>query len=110
MTPFRSEPGIVKVEPTNHRADVECGGHGIELVLRSGHFSAVGHDGTWNNRAEKLRACRIFQCFQAAAQRIDQTIARSLVSFFAADFVVVDVLCDIDQDFIGFGTDVGDMC
>src|SRR5262245_35520428 len=33
MTPFGGKPGIVKVEPTNHRADVEGSLHWIELPI-----------------------------------------------------------------------------
>ena len=40
MTPFGGEPGIVKVEPTNHRADVE-GMHRIELPIGARNTGSI---------------------------------------------------------------------
>jgi hypothetical protein len=31
MAPFGGEPGVVKIEPADHAADVECRGDRIEL-------------------------------------------------------------------------------
>ncbi len=45
MPPFRGQPGVVEIQPADHRADIERGLHRIELERRSGHLGAIGHDG-----------------------------------------------------------------
>src|SRR3972149_4983666 len=45
MAPLGRKPGVVEVEPANHRADVERSLHRIELELRAGDPGALGHDG-----------------------------------------------------------------
>ena len=110
MTPFGGQPGVVEIEPADHRADVECGLHRVELELRARHLGAVRHDRARHDRAHQFGAGRIFQRFQTAAERVDQAVARGVVGDFGVDLVFGHVIDDVDQDFIGLGTDVGDMC
>ena len=42
MTPFGGEPGIVKVEPTNHSADIKRGVNRFELPIGAWYTGAVG--------------------------------------------------------------------
>ena len=76
MSPFGREPGVVEIQPADHRADVERRMDGIELKLRARHSCAMRDDGSRNDGTEQLRAGRILQRFQSAAEGIDQTIAR----------------------------------
>ncbi len=34
VPPFRSEPAVIEIEPTNLRADVESASNGVNLVIR----------------------------------------------------------------------------
>src|SRR5205807_6344495 len=87
MSPFRSEPCVVEVEPANHRADVEGGLYRIELVRRAGNFRAVGDDRFGDDWPEQLRAGWIRQRLEAAAERIEQAIVRGRVRLAARDGV-----------------------
>ena len=41
MTPFGGKPGIVKIQPANHRADIEGGLNRVQLKLRTRHLRAI---------------------------------------------------------------------
>jgi len=41
MTPFRSKPTIIIIQPTNHRTNIECPPNRIKLVIRPGDFGSV---------------------------------------------------------------------
>ena len=45
MAPFGGEPGVVEIEPADHRADVERRLHRVELELRARHLGAVRRHG-----------------------------------------------------------------
>ncbi|MNI30814.1 hypothetical protein D3C73_846730 [compost metagenome] len=104
VPPFGGQPGVVEIQPADHRADVERGLHGVKLERRAGHLGAVWHHGAGHDRPQQLLARRVFQRFQAAAQRVDQAVACGLVRQAALDLVVKNVVRDIDQDLIGIGT------
>ena len=110
MAPLGREPGVVEVQPADHRADVERRLHRIELELRARNARPVRHDGAGNDRAEQLGARRIGQRLEPAAQRVDQAVARGFVRFAAFDLVARRVVGDVDQDLVGFRTDAGDRC
>ena len=77
VAPLGGEPRVVEVEPADHRADVERGLHRIELERRARHLRPVRHDGARDDRPEELRARRIGKRLEAAAQRVDQAVARA---------------------------------
>ncbi len=104
-----ASPGIVEVQPANHGADVEGGLDGIELELGAGDPGAVGHDGAGHDGAEQLGAGGVIKRLQAAAERIDQAVARRLVGEVGLDVVAKDIIDDVGKDGIGFGADVGDV-
>ena len=108
MAPLGGEPGVVKVEPANHAADVECGADRIKLKRSAGHFRAIGHDGAGNNRPHQLGAGGVRQRLKPAAQRVHQTQARGVVGLGAFDRIFRRVGGDVGEDFIGFGAGVRD--
>ena len=107
MTPLGCQPGVIEIQPTDHRADVEGRLYRIELELGAWHFGTIGHHRAWNDGSEQLGASRILQGFESATERIDQTIARRLVGELRADLITRDVIDDVEQDLIGFRSEVG---
>ncbi|OIQ66585.1 hypothetical protein GALL_518450 [mine drainage metagenome] len=110
MPPFRRQPGVVEVQPADHRPDIERRLYRVELELRSRDLRAVGNDGARHDRAEQLGAGRVLQRFQSAAQGIDQAVARGFISERAAQVGVEDVIGNIDQNLVRGGADVGNRC
>ena len=96
MSPLRSEPGVIEIEPADHGADIECGLHRIELKLSAGHLGAIGDYGSRNERAQQLGARRIGQRLQTASQGVQQAVSRRGVGFLAADLVAAHVVGDVD--------------
>ena len=58
MTPFGGEPSIVKVEPTNHRADVKGSLHRVELPIGAWDAGPVSQQSARNNGPQMLCAFR----------------------------------------------------
>src|SRR5690606_15541157 len=52
MPPLRGQPRVVEVEPPDHRTDIESGMHGVQLIRRTRHFSAIGYDSSRNHRPQ----------------------------------------------------------
>ena len=105
MAPFGGEPGIVEIEPANHAADIECCHYRVELERGAGYLGAVRHHRAGNDRAHQLGAGGVGQRLEAAAQRIHQAQSRRVEGFCAFNVVFERVIGDIDDDFIGLGTD-----
>ena len=103
MTPFRSQPGVVEVQPADHRTDVPCGFHRVHFMRSAGDARAVAHGGTGYQRAEVLGALGETQRQQAAAQRVDQAVARGVIGFRRLDLHAAYVFCDIHQHLVGGG-------
>ena len=104
MAPFRREPGVVEIEPADHGADVERRLHRIEPVGRARHTRAILDAHSGNERPEQLRAGGIVERLEAAAERVDQAIARGLERERAVDPVVEHVVGDIGEHFVWCGT------
>ena len=83
MAPLGGEPGIVIVEPANHRADIKRGVHGLQLPIGARHAGAVSQRRAGNDRTEMLGAFGKTQREQAAAQGVEQIIARRVDGFAA---------------------------
>ena len=88
MAPFGGEPGVVEIEPADHRADVEGGLDRVELELGARHLGAVRHDRARHDRAEQLGAGGILERLEAAAERVDQAVAGGFVGELAGDLVL----------------------
>ena len=96
MAPFGGEPGVVEIEPANHRTDIEGCVHRIELPFCSWHPRAVNQRGAWNDGAEMLGAFRIAQGEQAAAEGVDQIITGGVEDLMARRHVVRRIFRQLD--------------
>ncbi len=104
MAPLRGQPGVVEVQPTVHRADVECGHDGLELVGRARHTCPASERRARDDRAEQLRARRVIERLKAAGQRVHQAVMRGFEGKIRIDFGIADVVGDIDEFFVPVGT------
>ena len=110
MAPLRRQPGVIEVQPANQRADVEGRLHRVKLKLGARNLGAVGNHRALDDGAEQLAGSRVFERFQAAAQGVDQDVARRVVGKLGLDRVVERVVDDIDDNLVPFGADVADVC
>src|SRR3569832_438142 len=97
MTPLSGKPGVVEVQPTDHRADVEGGLNRVQFIRGSRYASATGHHCARDNRAHELRAGGVLQCLKAARERINQTIASGLIRLVAGYLEALRIVSDGDQ-------------
>ena len=109
MPPLRRQPGIVEIEPTDHRANVKCRLDGVELKLSSGDAHTVGYDGAGDNWPQQFFTGRIFESFQTTAERVEQAVMCGVVGYSGADFVVHHVIDDINDFTIKFRANVVDL-
>ncbi len=100
VAPLGGQPGVVEVEPANHGADVEGGLNRVELKSRARYLGAVGHDGSRHDRAQQLGAGWILERLQAAAESVDQAVARGGVCQFALDGVAADIIGNVDENLV----------
>ena|SRR5699024_2300463 len=109
MAPLRRQPGIVKIEPANHRADVKCRLDGIELELGSGDAHTVRYNGAGDNWPQQFFTGRVFESFQTAAEGVEQAVMGGVIGHSGADFVVHDVIDNINNFAVEFRADVVDL-
>src|ERR1700731_3818403 len=69
MPPLRGKPGVVKVQPAHHRADVESGLNRIQFVTGAWNPRATLHRGSGNDWPEHFDAGRVIERQQPAAKR-----------------------------------------
>ena len=79
VAPLGGEPGVVVVEPADHGADVEGGLHGVEAIAGAGDARAVVHGEAGDERAEELGAGGEVEGLEAAAEGVEEAVARGLV-------------------------------
>ena len=103
VTPLGRQPGVVEIEPADHRSDVECRLHGVELERGSRYARSASHRRARHHRPEQLRACGILQRLKAAGERVHQAIARSAVSLGALDGETLGVRRNRDQHGVRIG-------
>ena len=109
MPPLRRQPGIVEIEPADHRADVKCRLDGVELELSSGDAHAVGDDGAGDNWPQQFFTGWVFESFKTAAERVEQAVMCGVVGYSGADFVVHHVIDDINDFTIKFRANIVDL-
>jgi hypothetical protein len=76
VTPFSRQPGVVEIQPSDHRTDVERGLHRVQLMGSPGHPRAAGQHRSVHHWSQKPGAGRIPQRLEAASQRIHQAVER----------------------------------
>ena len=96
MAPLGGEPGIVEIEPADHRADIERGMHRLELPVGAGNARAVRQCRAGNHGSQVFRAFGIAQREQSAAQRIQKIIARGIDGFATVGDIVRRIIGDVD--------------
>lgn len=60
-----------------------------------------------NNRAQKLGALREPKSFESTSNGVDKAESCSLVREVGLDLVVVDIICNVLQNLVGFGPSGG---
>ena len=103
MSPFSREPRVVEVEPADHRADVERGCDGLELVASSRHARALLQLRARHDGAEQLRARREAERENAAAERVHEAVARDLARLGALRGVAQHVIGDFGEQLVRSG-------
>src|SRR5262249_20791371 len=87
----------------DHRADVECGLHGIELVRGPRYARTTWHGRAGHHRTHEFRARGVLQRLESARERIHEAVAGRLIRLGAADLERLRVLGDRYEDGIGCG-------
>ena len=100
--PIGREPGVVEIEPADHRAEVPGRLHRVELELGPGHLGAARRHGLQVDQPEQL-VRQVFQRLEAAAQRVHQAVARGVVRLLAGDQELGRVIRDDVRTLSGFG-------
>ena len=104
VPPLGGQPGVVEVEPSDQRADVECGLRRIELERRARHAGAARDFAARHQRPKMLHAIRELHRQHRAGQRIQKHVARGVVGLARVDPVIDHVVGDVDHRRIGCGT------
>jgi hypothetical protein len=85
VTPLGREPGVIEVEPANHRADVKGGLYRIEFERRPRDARPVGECCAGYQRPHELSAGRVDERLKTAGERVEQTVACRLIGEIAVD-------------------------
>ena len=111
-SPYQAAATMVVVPHVEREGSwlVEGGMHRVELELRARHPRAVRHHGALDHRAQQLAGGRVFERLQAAAQGVDQDVARRVEGQVGSHLVAERVVDDVDDDGVPCGTDVADEC
>ena len=105
MPPLRGKPGVVKVEPAHHRADVESGLDRIQFVRGARNSRATLHRGSGNDRTEHFDAGRVVERQQPAAKRIHQTESSGIRGVVTGNFIQIEnIVRNLPQDRVRFRT------
>ena len=106
MAPLGGEPGVVEIEPADHRADIERRVHRLKLPIGAGNARAVRQGRAGDHRAQMFRAFGIAQREQAAAEGIHEIIARGIDGFATVGDIIRRIIRDVDENFVRFGTNI----
>ena len=107
MAPLGGEPGVIVVEPADHRADVERRMNRFQLPIRPRNARAVYESRAGDNRTQPPCAFRITQREQAATEGVDQIVTRGFAGFMALGNMIGRLVGDFDDDGVGFWPNVG---
>ena len=78
VTPLCGEPAVVKVEPSDHGADVEGTQHRVDLVWCSRNTGSIRDLGAFYDRTEQLRAVGELESLQTTAKGVKENEAGSI--------------------------------
>lgn len=109
MVLFCCQSGIVEIELVDYCVDVKCCLDGVELELSFGDVYVVGYDGVGNNWFQQFFIGWVFESFQIVVECVEQVVMCGVVGYFRVDFVVYDVIDDINDFMIKFWVDVVDL-
>ena len=119
---FGSQPTIIVVEPTDHGTNIEGSPYGVELVVcpwnlcacleegrqsvnRTGVSSrTIGYDGSLDNWTHETSTFLEPQTLQAAPNRINEAQAGGFVCQLRVNFVVVDVVRNVNENLVRLWT------
>ena len=102
MSPLGREPGVVEVEPADHRADVERRGDRIELEARARHARSARQLSPGHERPEQLRARGVVEREDSAAERVHQAIARNAPRLATVCAKFAHVVRDLREQLVGW--------
>ncbi|MCY1393451.1 hypothetical protein D9M71_83470 [compost metagenome] len=97
VRPFGRQPGVVEVQPADHRAQVPGGLHRVHPVGGARHPRALGHLGAFHQRSEQLGAFGKAQGQHRATEAVHQAIARGIQCLGGE--------CAVVQHIVGDGLD-----
>ncbi len=103
MSPFSCEPGVVEVQPANHRANIERTHDGLEFVGRTGNSCTARECCARYDGAQESGTGRVIKRLKTAGERIHQAIMRGLVCKIAVDVCFANVVRDVDKHLVGLG-------
>src|SRR5208337_3266577 len=106
MSPFRSEPGIVVIEPPNHGADVKCRLYRIQLELCARDLCTVRHDGAGYNRPQKFGACRIAEGLNATADGVYKAMPGCVKGLVGGNSIIVNIDGNVHKDLVRLWPDI----
>jgi hypothetical protein len=78
VTPLRSQPAVVEVQPTDHSTNVECTVDGVEDVRGTGHASTIGDDGAGDNRSEQVGAGFELEGLKTTSKCVEEDVTSSV--------------------------------
>ena len=104
VAPLGGEPGVVEVQPADHRADVESRLHRVELEGGARDTRAARHHRSRHHRTQELAAGRILQRLKPAGEGVHEAVARGVVRQLALHGEIAGVAGDGAEHGVGFRT------
>lgn len=72
VAPFRSQPAVIVVQPTDHSSNVEGTVDRVQLVRGTGHPRTIGDNRALHRGAQQLGALLELQGLQTTTERIQE--------------------------------------
>lgn len=94
-TYFGSKETVIKVEPANHRADIERAANRIELIVGPWDFGAIGNHGAFDDGAQEPGAFFEAKTLKTTPDSIDQAKPCSFKRELRSDRGVVDIVGNV---------------
>jgi hypothetical protein len=78
VTPLRSQPAVIVIQPADHGTNVESTVDRVELEVSSWNLGSVGHHGTGDDWAKKLGALFESKTLKTASYGIKENVSCSV--------------------------------